>query len=294
MNELCKKVFFPSLTIFFYDVYFYICPQKKVMAIPEHQFALITGGSSGIGKAMARELAQRKINVLIVALEEPVLHETAAQIREEFQVKTDSLGIDLTQEDAPQKVYDWCKSHNYEVGILINNAGFGRGGLFENTAIREYYQMMRLNNQAAVGLTYYFLPELKALPKAFILNMSSMEATLPLPYKTVYTGTKNFIYAFSLALREELKFGNVKVSVLCPGPVLTNKDGLKRLEAQGGRSQALLLMPDQVARFAIPRMLKGQRVLIPGALPWAIVKLLKFFPTGLKMSILERIFRVYK
>ena len=264
------------------------------MSISTDQYALVTGGSSGIGKAMATELARSGINVIIVALEEPTLHEVAAQIRADHSVKVDCLGIDLTCEKAPQQVYEWCKERQYQVSILINNAGFGRGGLFENTPIEEYYQMIRLNNQAAVGLTYCFLPDLKALPKAYILNMSSMEATLPLPYKTVYTGTKNFIYAFSLALREELKFGHVKVSVLCPGPVLTNEDGLKRLEAQGGRSKALLLMPDQVAKFAIPRLLKGQRVLIPGALPWTIVKVLKLFPTGLKMSILERIFRVYK
>lgn len=264
------------------------------MPISDEQFALVTGSSSGIGKAMANALAQRGINVLLIALDEPVLYETAAKIREEFQVRVDCLGIDLTQEGAPKQVYLWCKEHKYEVNILINNAGFGRGGLFEDTPVQEYMQMIRLNNQAMVGLTYYFLPDLKALPKAYILNMSSMEATLPLPYKAVYTGTKNFVYAFSLALREELKFGQVKVSVLCPGPVLTNEDGLKRLKAQGGRSKALLLMPDQVAQFAIPRLLKGQRVLIPGALPWTIVKVLKFFPTGLKMSILERIFRVYK
>lgn len=264
------------------------------MSIPGDQFALITGGSSGIGKALAHELASRKVNILIVALDTPELYEVTDELRQKYQVKVNCFGIDLTQEEAPKHVFEWCRESGYKVGILINNAGFGRGGLFENTCIEEYYQMMRLNNQASVGLTYYFLPELKALPKAYILNLSSMEATLPLPYKTVYTGTKNFIYAFSLALREELKFGQVKVSVLCPGPVLTNKDGLKRLKAQGGRSQALLLMPEQVAKYAIPRMLKGQRVLIPGKLPWVIVKLLKLFPTGLKMSILERIFRVYK
>lgn len=264
------------------------------MSIPDDQYALVTGGSSGIGKAMAIELAKRGINVIIVALEDELLQEVCTQLRKGFKVKVESLGIDLTQETAPKLVYDWCKKRNFQIGILINNAGFGRSGLLENTPIEEYYKMIRLNNQAAVGLTYYFLPDLKALPKAFILNTSSMEATLPLPYKAVYTGTKNFIYAFSLALREELKFGQVIVSVLCPGPVLTNEDGLKRINAQGGRSQGLVLMPDQVAQYAIPRLLKGQQVMIPGVLPWIIVKLLKFFPTGLKMSLLERIFRVYK
>lgn len=261
---------------------------------PDGAFTLITGGSHGIGRAMAEECARRGHPLLLVALDDDLLPRAGDELREAYGVPVDTLGIDLTAPGAPRQVYDWCRRQGYQVGHLINNAGFGRGGLFENLDLREYISMMRLNNEAVVALTYHFLPMLRTQPKARILNMSSMEATLPLPYKTVYTGTKNFIYAFSLALREELKESDVRVSVLCPGPVLTNEDGLKRIEAQGKRSQLLLMLPEQVAPIAIRGMLDGKAVIIPGRLPWWFMKLGKVFPTAPKMRVLERIFRRYK
>lgn len=257
-------------------------------------YTLITGGSQGIGRAMAEECARRGLPLLLVALDNELLPQAAAHLRATYGVTVDTLGIDLTAEGAARQVYDWCRGKGYSVDHLVNNAGFGRGGLFENHDLQEYIAMMRLNNEALVSLTYHFLPMLRTRSQARILNMSSMEATLPLPYKTVYTGTKNFVYAFSLALREELKPTNISVSVLCPGPVLTNEDGLKRIEAQGMRSQLLLMRPEQVAPIAIRGMLDGKAVIIPGRLPWWLMKMGKVFPTAPKMRILERIFRRYK
>ena len=126
------------------------------------------------------------------------------------------------------------------------------------------------------GLCYYFLPELKKHLMAYIMNMSSMEAILPLPYKAVYAGTKNFVYAFSLALCEELRRSGLTVSVVCPGPVLTNPDGLQRIEAHGRRARLLLSMPEDVARVAISKMLKGKQVIIPGAATLVIAHLQEF------------------
>jgi hypothetical protein len=130
--------------------------------------------------------------------------------------------------------------------------------------------------------------------QAYILSLSSLEARLPLPYKAIYTGTKNFVYAFSLAIAQELKFSNIKVSVLCPGPVLTNPDGLSRINAHGRRSKLLMMYPEQVAAIAIRAMLKGRRVIVPGFLNSVFFKLGAILPVGMKMNILERIFRVYK
>ncbi len=257
-------------------------------------YTLITGGSQGIGRAMAEECARRGLPLLLVALDDDRLPETAATLRQAYGIPVKTLGIDLTAEGAARQVYEWCRDNGYPVNHLINNAGFGRGGLFENHDLQEYIAMMRLNNEALVSMTYHFLPILRTRPQARILNMSSMEATLPLPYKTVYTGTKNFVYAFSLALREELKPTNISVSVLCPGPVLTNEDGLKRIEAQGKRSRLLLMLPEQVAPIAIRGMLDGKGVIIPGRLPWWLMKMGKVFPTEPKMRILERIFRRYR
>jgi short-subunit dehydrogenase len=200
----------------------------------------------------------------------------------------------LTEPSAAQQVYDWCKKNNYVVSILINNAGFGEGGYFEKIPLERYCKMVDLNNKAYVSLIYYFLPSMKERGNCHILNTSSMEATLPLPYKAVYTGTKNFIYAFSLALNEEVRRFGVKVTILCPGPVLTNEGGLQRLKAQGAKAKLLLLMPDQVARIAVKNMFRGMLISNPGKMNWWITRITKFVPTRLKMHVLEKIFSAYK
>ena len=257
-------------------------------------YTLITGGSHGIGLAMARECARRGMNLLLVALDEPILHEAPGNLKREFGVRVDCYGTDLTKENASQSVYEWCLEQGYQVNILINNAGFGRSGIFLTQSLSEYQAMMRLNNQAMVEMSYHFLPMLKQAPRSFLLNMSSMEASLPLPYKAVYTGSKHFVYGFTLALREELKEEGPRVSVLCPGPTLTNEDGLERIKSQGWRAKLLLKMPEEVAQVAIHQMLRGKSVIVPGKLPYLLVKVGKLLPTNTKMSILEKIFRSYK
>lgn len=259
-----------------------------------NEYALITGASMGIGKEIAIELSRKNINTILIALDTPELKETLNYISEKYDTKIDSFGIDLTETNASNMVYDWCVKNEYQVSILINNAGFGEGGYFEDISLERYYQMLDLNNKAYISMIYSFLPDMKKMGKGHIMNTSSMEAFLPLPYKAVYTGTKNFVYAYSLALSQEVKHHGVLVSILCPGPVLTNRGGLERLKSQGGKAKLLLLMPEQVAKIAVNNMLKGMLVINPGKMNWWITKLVKLMPTKIKMRLLERIFRVYK
>jgi len=257
-------------------------------------YTLITGASQGIGKAFAHECASRGMNLLLVALPGPRLEETKEEITARYAVNAVSYGVDLTEPNAVGRLYDYCIHHHLQVNVLINNAGAGAGGLFENLSSALYLNMIRLNVEVMTLMTHQFLPMLKKQGAAYILNMSSMEATLPLPYKAVYTGTKNYIFAFSLALREELAGTQVGVSVLCPGPVLTNSDGLKRMNAHGSRAKLIMLMPAVVARIGIEGLMKRKGVIIPGKTNWSIVKLMKLIPTPLKMKTLERLFRVYR
>ncbi len=178
--------------------------------------------------------------------------------------------------------------------MLINNVGIGKGGTFSAMSMNDMQYMMKLNNKVLVELTYCLLPILKLNAESFILNLSSLEATLPLPYKAVYTATKNFVYAFSLAIAEELKFHNVHVSVLCPGPVLTNADGLTRMSAHGARSKVLMMYPERVARIALNGLLRRRRVIVPGFFNSVFFKLGSLLPVNMKMNLLEKLFRVYK
>lgn len=257
-------------------------------------YSLITGACKGIGKALAYELASRKMNVLLVSNDGDCLQGVCDDIRAKTGVESHCLPIDLMEEGAPEKVLQWVKQNQFTVNILINNVGIGKGGTFSSMSLKDIQHMMLLNNKVMVEMTYHFLPELQKQPEGYILSLSSLEARLPLPYKAIYTGTKNFIYAFSLAIAQELKFSNIKVSVLCPGPVLTNPEGLSRINAHGKRSKILMMYPEEVARIAVRGMLNGRQVIVPGFLNSVFFKLGSILPVGMKMNILEKLFRVYK
>lgn len=257
-------------------------------------YTLITGACKGIGKALAYECASRNMNVLLISNDASCLTGVARDIRATKGVETHCYAIDLMEEGAILKVFQWVKQHDFRVNMLINNVGIGKGGTFGSMALADIHHMMMLNNRVMVEMTHRFLPELENQRKAFILNVSSLEARLPLPYKAIYTGTKNFVYAFSLAVAQELKFSTVKVSVLCPGPVLTNEEGLSRINAHGRRSKLLMMYPGEVARIALNGLLRGRHVIVPGVLNSFLFTLGSFLPVKMKMNILERLFRVYK
>jgi short-subunit dehydrogenase len=258
------------------------------------KYTLITGACKGIGRSLAYECASRNMNVLLISNDHDCLNQVCDDIRVTKGVESHCLFIDLMEEGAPGKVHQWVKENNFQVNMLINNVGIGKGGTFGSMNLKDIHHMMLLNNKVMVEITYHLLNELQKHNEAYILSISSLEARLPLPYKAIYTATKNFVYAFSLAIAQELKFTNIKVSVLCPGPVLTNAEGLNRINAHGSRSKILMMYPDEVARIALTGMLKGRHVIVPGFLNACFFKLGSFLPVRMKMNILERLFRVYK
>ncbi len=257
-------------------------------------FALVTGGSQGIGKALSLECAKRGMNVLIVALDNEYLQATRKEIESAHpNISVDVFGIDLSRPDAAREVYDWCLANDYRVNMLINNAGFGRSGWFEKMPLETYRTMIQVNNQALFELCYHFMPMLKEHQPAHIMNMSSLEAYLPTPYKAAYTATKHFVFAYSLALREELKPFGVNVSVLCPGSTITNEDGLRRIQSQGRKAKLVVMMPEPVAEIAITDLLGKKQIIIPGRVNKFIAFLSRQIPIRRKMRLLERLFRSY-
>jgi len=257
-------------------------------------YTLITGASMGIGRAFAFECASRGMNLILVALPDIFLDETKNQLLSCYDVSTVVFGVDLVQSEAVERLFAFCKENEFRINILINNAGMGTGGRFETIPLERYQAILDLNNRVLIQMTHFFLPIIKREAKGYILNMSSLEATLPLPYKAVYTASKSFVYAFSLALREELARENVVVSVMCPSAVVTNAEGLRRMAAHGAKGKWVSKMPEEVAAIGIKNLLTGKGITIPGRLNWLLVKIGKLLPTMLKLKLLERIFRVYR
>lgn len=256
-------------------------------------WVLVTGGSHGIGRALALECLNHNLAIAIVALPNADLKNIEEELSGMSGAVFATLGLNLVANGAVDEILAWLQAGSIKPKYLINNAGFGRGGLFENTPWPEYRTMMQLNNQVMVDLTYALLPVLKET-KGGILNMSSVEATLPLPYKTVYTGTKAFVYNYSLALREEMRYYDITVSVLCPGPTITNEDGLKRVKAMGTLAKIAVTMPEDLAEESIRGMLKGKAVIRPGFIVKLMAFLGKLFPRAIKLRVLEKLFSKYR
>jgi uncharacterized protein len=230
-------------------------------------YALITGASKGIGKAIAEELAARRFNVLLIARSENALKENVASIADKYKVKADYLPIDLSLSESADRIYQWCKEKDYTVQILVNNAGYGLSGYFEKYTTEENTNMMQLNMIVPVKLCKLFLPALRLQPKAYILNIASSAAYQAVPCLSLYAATKAFLLSFSRGLRQELRQSNVSVTCISPGSTDTDfskraQIGIKGLKA----AEKINMTPEAVARIAVKSMFAGKTEVITGAI----------------------------
>lgn len=229
-------------------------------------YALITGASKGIGRSLAVSLARRKYDLLLVARSSTDLAALSTKLSEEYGVTVHYLGLDLTLPDAALQLRDWCAMHQFKVSLLVNNAGYGIWGYFDELPLEEQNNMLQLNMQLPVALTYYMIPLLKEHPKAYILNIGSTAAYQAVPTMILYAASKSFLLAFSRGLRHELKRTNVSVSCLCPGPVNTNFIERARMQAIQATAEKYGMTPELVAEKALKGLFAGKPEIIPGTL----------------------------
>lgn len=230
-------------------------------------YALITGASKGIGKAIATELARRQYNVLLVARSEGELRQLASQLAKTYSIQADYLPVDLSAPGAAQQVFDWCKTRQYTVQTLVNNAGYGLSGPFEQYTVAEHENMMAVNMTALMQLCRLFLPALKQQPQAYILNIASSAAYQALPGLSLYAATKAFVLTFSRGLHQELRRTSVSVTAVSPGSTDTDfalraQVGEKALKA----AEKVNMTPEAVAKIAVAGMLAGKTEVITGVI----------------------------
>ncbi len=253
-------------------------------------YVLITGASKGIGRALAVECAKRGMNLALISLPDENLEKLSDELTVKYRIKSSYKTLNLTDSKAPEIIHNWCIENKLEVNTLINNAGFGCVGRFENQSSGFYMQMIDLNVNSVVLLTRLFLPDLKKNSPSYILNLGSIASFYPMPYKTVYSATKIFVYSFSRALREELRPFNISISILCPGPVNTNPDLITKILLQGKIARWSALPPKRVAAIAIKRMLRKKFIIIPGILSKVSFYTEKIVPMSIKQKLTARIF----
>ena len=235
---------------------------------------LITGASSGIGKSMAYVYASKGYDLVLVARDKNKLDIIKKDIK---NVNVEIKICDLSNEVACKSIYNEYR----DIDILINNAGFGEVGFFEKTDLDKELNMINTNIKAVHILTKLYLNDMIKRNSGSILNVASIAGFLPGPLMATYYSTKNYIVVLSESIREELrrKKSNVKISILCPGPVNTNFDKVANVEFSLNS-----LSSEYVALYAIKKFEKGTFYIVPGLK----IKLLKFFSKIIPNFLLAR------
>jgi len=252
------------------------------------KYTLITGASQGMGLEMARECASLGRNVLLVSLPKENLKNLSVVISKEFNVLTDFYEVDLTENKSAEEILSWVKKKNYSINFLINNAGFGGYGAFEDYSLEYFETMIDLNIKATTRMTHYFISELKKNSPSFILNNASMIANFPCPYKSVYAASKVYVKYFTEALRVELESFGISVSLLQPGATPTNDIVKNQIQKGGFIARISVTEAHKVARKAVRNTLKGKPVIVPGWKNRMSLRFLKVLPYSLlQMAILR-------
>jgi uncharacterized protein len=255
-------------------------------------YALITGASGGIGLCLARELAKRKIDLLLVARSGERLSAICDELRKEFKIQADYLSADLSEVNAVGNMINWLKTKGYRVNILINNAGYGIWGKVESTPLQELNNMMQLNMVTVANLSHAMLPELKKHDKSYILNVASTAAYQAVPTLATYAATKSFVVLFTRGLRLELKDTSISVTCLSPGATSTNFVDRAGMEAMKEKAEKFSMKPELVAKIGIEGMFKGKAEILPGFVNWISVQLTYLMPKFIPEKIAEGLYKV--
>ncbi len=253
--------------------------------------ALITGATSGIGKAFAEEFARRGYELIITGRREDIIKSVAIDIEREHKVSVKVIIAELSQDKGIQKVIREIRSCASLVA-LVNNAGFGHRSVFLKESVESHLDMINVHVTAAIRCIHEALPRMIELGEGTIINVSSMSAWVPGPTISTYGGTKAFLAIFSESLHVELRKKGIRVQALCPG--FTSTDFHKRLgmEDDFHVTEAIAWMkPGEVVRESMEALGRGDVICVPGFRKRLIAWLLRRVPRKLLYDISEREFR---
>ena len=260
--------------------------------------ALVTGASSGIGLQYATALAREyHCDLLLVSNQEQEQIEVAKQLAETYGVKTTPLYADLSQQDAAEKLHQYCVDNKIEVDILINNAGVFFFNPLTDTSMKRFELMLMLHVVTVAKLTRLFAEDMvkreltdeqkqekvlgKPRRKGYILNMSSMSAWMAYPGIQTYNATKAFIYNFSKSIWYELYPQGVNITVMTPGAVDTALFGLAPNLRKLAVNLTVSIPPEKLVKRALKRMFQGKKADMPGVINHLSTPLLKHTPDWL-------------
>ena len=257
--------------------------------------ALVTGASSGIGLQYATQLARDyHTDLLLVSNQEKELNDVAADLAAKYNVKTIAKYADLSKQDAAENLFAWTQENNYEVDILINNAGVFFFNPYCETSMRRIELMLQLHVMTVAKLTRLFAEDMMQREltdeeartricghkrmRGYILNMSSMSAWMAMPGIQTYNASKAFIYNFSKSLWYEFRPKNVGITVMAPGAVDTGLFGLAPRLRKLAVNLTVSIPPEKLVKRALKKMFRNKKADTPGVINWLSTPMLVHTP----------------
>jgi short-subunit dehydrogenase len=242
------------------------------------KWAVVTGASSGIGKALAGELASGGANVVLTARRRDRDEELARELATKYDIRTEICIADLAQSSGPEEIFAFTKGKGIDVELLVNNAGFGAYGDFAGMELTRILGMVQVNVAAVVHLTHLYLPSMIARRRGDILIVGSTASFQSVPYLGVYGATKGFDLLFAEALAEEVRPFGVRVCALCPG---TTKSEFHELAGIPDRKGRKIETAEKVARTGLRALANGKSYVISGGGNYIGAHIQRFLPRRL-------------
>jgi len=249
-------------------------------------FALVAGGSKGIGFAIAEALALRQYNLILIARHHTPLANAKKKLEEKYKIQVEILSYDLSKEESGPAISQWCIRNNIPLKMLCNVAGLGGANDYLKVPLDTMLYMVDLNVKSCMTLTMLLLPLLEKNAPSFILNVASMAGFAPIPSKNMYSATKSAVAFFSYNLRYQLKKKNISVSCLAPGPVFT-KPSIKADTKQrlGFFGMQMAVPPEKVGEVAVRETLNGKMIIVPGTIAKVTSGIVRILPRGILASV---------
>ena len=246
-------------------------------------YALVTGASSGIGLEISNELAKQGFNLIITARREDKLRNEAEKIQRKYNVAVDFISSDLSDIDAPNKIFNFCEQKNYQVDILVNNAGYGIKTSFHETPMEDEEKFIRVLGTSVIALSKAFLPKMMERNFGKIMIVSSVAAFAPpSSIQALYGPIKTFMNRFSDSLNINYNDHGITSTAVCPGFTHTEFHTASGVQDEMDRVPSFMKKTAySVAEEAVIATLKGKKVCIPSKTFKLIVFLLKIVPHSL-------------
>jgi hypothetical protein len=252
---------------------------------------VVTGGSRGIGLAIARRFAKAGCDVALIARTPGPLQEASAAIERDFAVNALAIPLDITGPDAPQTIDARLAERGYYTDVLVNDAGIGLAGALDEHDAADVQSLLDLNVTALTRLMHHALPGMLARARGGIINVASLGGLVPGPYQAIYYASKAYVISLTEAVAAENAGRGVRFTAIAPGPVNTGFHAAMGSEMSFYRQVLFSLSPERVANSAYRGYVLGFRVVVPGLLSKLMWPALRVLPHRLLLPLIGWLLR---